>query len=207
MRGKPITKNEVEQIILLRQTGHSLPEICKMTSRGSSTVFSYVKNVSVHPDYVDILKSKQGGSIARARKGWDESKKKAETLLGTFNSKDKLLVLTALYWGEGTKRELNLINSDPELLRIFIECLFEIGVTRDMLRVTLRIYEDMSEIEMRKYWAQKLNISEKNILGVNILRGKKEGKLKYGMCRVRVTKGAPYFKLIMSMVELIKSKI
>ena len=207
MRGKPVTKKEAETFVRLRQTGHSLPEIQKATGRGSATVFKYIQNVKVLEEYKQILRAKQGGSKARADKGWKESVQKADGLLGTLTKRDKLIILTTLYWGEGTKRELNIINSDPELLRVFIECLLLIGVTRDMLRVTLRIFEDGSENEARKYWARALKIPENSILGVNILEGKKLGKLKYGMCRVRVTKGAPHFKLIMSMIELLKSKI
>lgn len=207
MRGKAITVKEVERIVLLRQTGHSLPEICKITHRGSATVFRYVKNIEVLPEYAETLRAKQGGSKARAQKDWSESLKKAQEFLPQISSRDKLFILAALYWGEGTKRELNLINSDPELLRVFVECLAEIGITKEMLRVTLRIYEGMNETEIKRYWSRILNIPEKSILGVNILKGKKEGKLKYGMCRIRVTKGAPHFKLIMSMIELIKSKV
>lgn len=194
-------------MIRLRQTGHSLPEIRKATTRGNATVFKYIKNVRVLPKYKDILKSKQGGSKNKANKEWGVASKKVKDILPSITSQGKLLIMAALYWGEGTKRELNLINSDPELLRVFVECLLEIGVTRDMLRVTIRIYEDTSEVSARKYWAKVLGVSEKSILGVNVLEGKKKGKLKYGMCRVRVVKSAKYFKLIMSMIELIKSKI
>ena len=207
MRGKPVTKKEVETFVRLRQTGHSLPEIKKATGRGSATVFKYIQNVKVLEEYKQILRTKQGGSKARAEKGWKESSQRATRLLGTLTERDKLIILATLYWGEGTKRELNIINSDPELLRVFIECLLLIGVTRDMLRVTLRIFEDGSQKEAKRYWSQALKIPENSILGVNILEGKKLGKLKYGMCRVRVTKGAPHFKLIMSMIELLKSKI
>lgn len=207
MRGKTVTEKEIGIMIRLRQTGHSLPEICRMTLRGSATVFRHVKNVKVLPEYVEILKSKQGGSKVRAQKEWAVSLKKAQKILNEINSKDKLLILAALYWGEGTKRELNIINSDPELLRVFVECLAEIGVTRDMLRTSIRIYEDMSEIKVRQYWSRVLNISEKSILGTEILKGKKYGKLEYGMCRIRITKSAPHFKLVMSMIELMKSKI
>ncbi len=207
MRGKPVTKKEIETIIHLRETGHSLTEIRKTTSRGNATVFRYIKDVKVLPEYKDLLKSKQGGSRARARRGWEGASKKVESIFPELSSQNKLLVLASLYWGEGTKRELNLINSDPDLLRVFVECLLELGVTREMLRITIRIYEDMSEKDSRKYWARVLGVTEKNIIGVNVLKGKKKGKLKYGMCRVRVTKGEQYFKLIMSMIELIKSKI
>lgn len=207
MRGKPVTKNDVEIMIKLRRTGHSLPEIRKITARGNATVFKYIKNVKILDEYKDILRSKQGGSKNRASKEWCIASKKVKEILPEITTHGKLFILAALYWGEGTKRELNIINSDPDLLRVFVECLSEIGVTRDMLRVTIRIYKDTSEVNARKYWAEVLGIPEKGILGVNVLEGKKDGKLKYGMCRIRVAKGAKYFKLIMSMIELLKSKI
>lgn len=194
-------------MVKLRKTGHSLPEIRKVVARGNSTVFKYIKNVKVLPEYKNILKSKQGGSRNRSEKEWTLASKKAKDILPVVTTQGKLLLLTALYWGEGTKSELNIINSDPDLLRVFTECLFEIGVTRDMLRVTIRIYEDTPEHRARKYWAEVLGIPEGNILRANVLKGEKNGKLRYGMCRVRVVKGAPYFKLIMSMIELVKSKI
>lgn len=194
-------------MVKLRKTGHSLPEIRKVVARGNSTVFKYIKNVKVLPEYKDILRSKQGGSRNRSEKEWILASKKAKDILPVVATQGRLLILAALYWGEGTKSELNIINSDPELLRVFVECLLGIGVTRDMLRVTIRVYEDTPETGARKYWAGILGIPEKSILGVDVLKGEKNGKLKYGMCRVRVVKGAPYFKLIMSMIELIKSKI
>lgn len=43
------------------------------------------------------------------------------------------------------------------------------------------------------------------ISNINILKGKKEGKLKFGMCRIGVKKGGKYFKLIISMINLLKS--
>jgi hypothetical protein len=52
-----------------------------------------------------------------------------------------------------------------------------------------------------------LNLPVSQIRSVNILKGKKVGKLEYGMCRVRVTKGERHFKLIMSMIDLIKSHL
>jgi restriction system protein len=41
---------------------------------------------------------------------------------------------------------------------------------------------------------QKLRWLEEKFVNVNVLRGKKKGKLKYGMCRVRILKGGDMLK-------------
>lgn len=207
MRGKPIAKKEIEKIIALRQTGHSLPEICRELKRRNSTVHRFIKNVVVLPEYINLLKQKQGGSINRSKKLWKESELKAIKLLGKIKKRDKFFILAAIYWGEGTKKELSLINSDPALIRVFLSCLEEIGINKKDLRVSLRIYENIKIDEAKKYWASICGIRMENILNVNILKGKKLGKLPYGMCRIRISKSGPYFKLIMSMIKIIKSKI
>ncbi|MFA6159743.1 MAG: hypothetical protein WC678_01475 [Parcubacteria group bacterium] len=207
MNGKKITKKEANQIKNLRKKGHSISEICTVLERGKSTVQRYIKGVVVLPEFVDILKKKQGGSIARAEKLWKESEYNARRLLKKISKKEKLLILAAIYWGEGTKKELNIINSDPDLIRVFISCIKEIGVDKNDLRVSIRIYDNININEAKKYWAKVCGINIKNIINVNVLKGKKEGKLLYGMCRVRVTNGAKSFKLIISMIKFIKKQL
>ena len=197
---------DIEKIIKLRQTGHSLPEIRKITGRGGSTIFKYIKDVQVLPEYAEILRVKQGGSIERSKRKWLEASQEANRLMGNFSKRDKLFILSCLYWGEGSKQyDLSLNNSDPGLIKVFVECLQIIGVKKSDLRITLRIYEDINKSKAITFWANLLNLPEDKILGVSLLPGKKKGKLQYGMCRVRVAKGAVYFKLIMSMIDLIKS--
>ncbi len=196
----------IDKIISLRETGHSLPEIRKITGKGSSTVFKYIQGVKVLSKYEDILRIKQGGSAGRAKKKWEEASVRARSLIGTITERDRLFILTCLYWGEGTKkRDLSLNNSDPVLIKTFVRCLNSIGVSKKDLRITLRIYEDIDRAAAINFWSRLLEIPKNKILGVNLMFGKKKGKLKYGMCRVRVTKGGSYFKLIMSMIDLIKS--
>ena len=207
MRGRPITKIELIAIKKLRETGHSLPEICKILKRRSSTIHRFAKNVKVLPEYVNILRQKQGGSMKRSKKLWQKSVTQVKELLKKITHRDKLFILAALYWGEGTKKELNIINSDPKLIRVFISCLEEIGIKKNDLRISLRIYDNIDSNKAKEYWSKVCGINKTNILNVNVLIGKKIGKLPFGMCRVRVTKSAKSFKLIMSMIGFIKSQI
>jgi len=207
MRGNPVTKNEILKIKQLRETGHSLPEICKALKRRSSTIHRFAKEVKVFPEYVKILRQKRGGSIKRSEALWEKSRDRAKKLLKKIEKKDKFFILAAIYWGEGAKKEFNLINSDPALIRVSLACLREIGITKKDLRVSIRIYDGINIDEAKKYWANICKIKIEDILGVEILKGNKIGKLSHGMCRVRVTKSGDSFKLIMSMIEFIKSNI
>ncbi len=203
--GKPLLDEKiVTQIIELRRTGHSLPEIRKITGKGSATVFKYVKGVEILPEYIGDYKVKQGGSRKRASIEWEKATNISVGLIQTINKEQKLIILACLYWAEGRKSDFDIINSDPDLLRVFVNCLEELGVTKDKLRISIRTYSDINKTEVINFWKNTLQINENQIISVNVLSGKKEGKLKYGMCRVRITKGAEYYKLLTMLAKRIK---
>ena len=208
MKGRPeLSKNEQKEIVELRERGHSLNEIKKITGKANSTVLKYIKGVEVLSDFREVLRLKQGGSKSRSLLRWNFAKEKAEKLISGLEKKDKLIILACLYWGEGNKRELDLINSDPSLVKCFVNCLYNLGVSKESLRITVRIYEDMDKNKVINFWASLLEVKPSVISNVNILKGRKKGKLEHGMCRVRVAKGAEYFKLVISMINLIRDKL
>ena len=205
--GKAKTSNEeIDYMIRLRQTGHSLPEIKKITGRAKSTVFRYIHPVVVLPEYLSTLKTKQGGSKERSARDWVEASLRAELLFQDPVLREKMVMLACLYWAEGSKKEFNLINGDPALIKVFVLCLKSIGVCGDDLIVSLRLFEDLDKKESIKFWVEILDLSSEHKIYLNILEGKKIGKLKYGLCRVGVRKGGKYFKLIMSVIDLIKKQ-
>ncbi len=192
---------KIKKITELRKSGLSLNEIHKLVHIGRTTIYYYLKDVKTN---FDLRKT---GSIRKSKREWDESKILANNLIKNISKEGIMLVLACLYWGEGNKKELNLINSDPNLIRVFVNCLIEIGVKIEDLFVSVRIYEDMKEEKVKSFWAKIIGIDKKLFKGTDILIGKKNGKLEYGMCRIRVRKAGKHFKLIMSMIDLIKSKI
>lgn len=200
MRGKPVSSQEISQIVALRKTGHSLPEIRQKLKRGNAVIFKYIRNVTVLPEYAEILKNKQGGSKSRAQLRWKEAERKAAEILGKLSKRDKFLILASLYWGEGNKREFNLINSDPELVKIVVHCLGDLGVKKEDLKISLRVYSDVMAERAISFWTQLLGLRKGQISSINVIAGRKEGKLPYGMCRVRITRGDLYFKLVMSAI-------
>ena len=208
MNGIPLTKEEILKMTSLRQTGHSINEIQRILLRGKGTISRYLKCVKVLPEYQDIIKAKQGASKSRSKKLWDEAHQKAkEALKRIINKKTKLLIAAMLYWGEGTKKDFSLSNTDPKLIKTFVECLKSLGVSNTDFRITIRTYEDLNKTRVINYWTRLIGIPRKQILNVNVLKGKKKGKLQYGMCRIRVTRGGTYLKLAQSVIDLVSNEL
>ncbi len=192
---------DIAEIIRLRKSGLSLDSIYKIVPQGKTTIFRYIKDLKV--DF-DLRKT---GSIRKAERDWDTSKVIANNLVKNISLDGEMLILASLYWGEGSKHELNLINSDPNLVRIYVNCLRKLGIKNEDLLISVRIYEDLNQKEVKTFWSNTIGVDFNLIRSINVLYGKKLGKLKYGMCRIRVRKGAQYFKIIMSVIDLIKSKL
>lgn len=200
------SKDTIQKIEGLRKAGYSINELVNRFSIPKTTIWHHIKNVKIDPAHIESWRSKRGGSRKRAAKNWEDAKLKAVGFITELGIKEKVLIAACLYWGEGAKREFNIINSDPSLIKVFLKCAEELGIRKDKLKITLRIYEDIDRNEAINFWAKTVGVPMKQISNVNILKGKKNGKLKYGICRIRVVKGGIYFKLIQSIIQSIKLK-
>jgi hypothetical protein len=203
-----LTVKEVDTIISLRRKGYTLSEIRKIVPKGKATISKYVQGILPHKKYQAILDSKQNGTRTKrqAEADWKTSYDLITNKLGSITERDFILVAGMLYWGEGTKtNELNIINSDPVLIRIFLKGLYGLGVPKERIKISLRLYGDLDKEKAIQYWLNCLNLSKSNLISINYLYGKKEGKLPYGMCRLRVTRSSLYFKQLISMINLFKT--
>lgn len=207
MSKQPISLLEIKKIKSLRKTGHTLYEIKNIIKRSNGTISKYIKGVNISPLYKNYWKSKKGGSKARSDREWQNAKIKASEIIRSLNFGEKMLVLSCLYWGEGNKRELNVINSDPSMIRVIMSCLKDLGVPENEFKISLRLFEDIKKDKALDFWTKTLCLPKNFIQKIDVIRGRKIGKLEYGMCRLRVRKGGRYFKLIISMIDLIRLKI
>jgi hypothetical protein len=88
-----------------------------------------------------------------------------------------------LYWGEGQKRGksgLRLSNSDPKLIKKFIEFLekfFAIDISR--LKISIQIFEDISPKKALDYWVQELNLEKTQFYKPVVLKVRGNGTYKY----------------------------
>lgn len=196
---KHLTSSQIKRIKSLRLRGHSLPEISNKLKIGKGTAWSYIQGVKMLPKFEKIWLNKRKGSIKLKENRELIALKKAKANIKSLSKKEKLLILSSLYWAEGAKVDFNLTNTDPNLITVFIKSLKEIfGVENDRLRINIRIYEDMNAEDCIYYWFKLTGLARTNLSSVNVLKGKKTGKLKYGMCRIRVTKGGDMLKYLVA---------
>lgn len=197
MHGKTTDKEIIEKIKFLRSQGYSLPEISRTVDIPKTTVFRYTQGVTILPEFLTNWAGKRGGSrkkrLQQEKSAFEEGKK----IIGKISNKERMLFLAALYWAEGSKKDFGLSNTDPKLIRIFINGLREVfGIMDDRFRISVRIYEDLDQDKCLSFWSKIVGIPKEKFVGVNIISGRKKGKLEYGMCRVRITKGGDLLKKI-----------
>ena len=200
MIGKKVTQETIQKIRLLRKKGWSLPEIKRAVSIGQTTIYRYVKGVTILPQYKNAWLDKKASSIKRKRFAEIEAKNQAENTIQSISKKEAILFLTALYWGEGSKNDFGLSNTDPDLVKIFVRVLKEFfGISEERLRTSIRIYEDLNREKCLKFWSKITDVPVDKFVSVEVLKGKKKGKLPYGMCRVRVQGGGNVLKYVVAL--------
>lgn len=208
MRGYKTNKDVIKKVIRLRQKGNSLDEIIASTKLSRATAFNYMKGVEVLPEYRSVFRDKTKSAKLRSEENWEIARTTAKKYMQKpFSKSAYLIIATCLYWAEGAKMDFSLSNTDSNLVTTFLNCMYQLGVQKEDLRVTIRVYEDIDKKAAIKYWADVIGVSISQIRNVNILFGKKSGKLKYGMCRVRIRKGGRYLKLLKSAASELHSAL
>ncbi len=201
-------KEVIEKIKFLRQQGYSLPEINRETGVSKTTVLRYIQGVEILPEFINTWFGKRGGS--RKRKFLKESNalEEAKNIIQELTQREILLFTAALYWGEGSKKEFGLSNTDPALIKVFMEGIKKVfGLSQQDFRVSVRIYEDLDKEKCLSFWSQITGIPKEYFINVNVLTGKRKGKLQYGMCRVRISKGGDLLKRIHAINKVVHSQM
>jgi len=112
----------------------------------------------------------------------------------TLTNKEKLLKAAGLmvYWAEGvktTKYTVDLANSDPLMIKLFLKMLRQIyRVDERKLRVLLYCYANQNVRKLINYWNKTTKIPQKQFIKPYIRQDfleKKKGKMPYGLVHIR----------------------
>ena len=108
----------------------------------------------------------------------------------------------SLYWAEGAKRDFTFSNTDAEMIKIFVYILKKVFRIKDEdLKISLRIYEDLDKNTCLRYWSKITGIKLGKNTSIDVLKGKKKGKLEYGMCRIRAKKSGLLLKEFFAIIK------
>lgn len=205
--GKPKIKEEIiNELKTLRRSGKSVKEIVKELKLGVGTVSKYCKDVVLNKKAKSILEEKRFPSKRVSLEEKVKAKDHAGAIINNLNDRDIFIVLCSLYWGEGTKKELNIINGDPKMISFFVRGLISLGVDKKRIKISIRYYSGQNKKELISFWLKLLALNESNVVGFEEVEGNgKTNKLIHGMCRVRVEKSSYYHKLVTSAIEILSS--
>jgi transcriptional regulator with XRE-family HTH domain len=150
----------------LRLDGRTMPEIAEELGVSKASVSLWTRDLPKPP-----RKPYAFTRVAAARRAqWDEflarreaerqaNKAAAEQSVCGLSEREMLLVGAVLYWAEGTKdkvydrrERLELINSDPDVIRLFLCWLELLGITGDRLVFALSIHESADLERAEAFW-------------------------------------------------------
>ncbi|AWT47634.1 MULTISPECIES: helix-turn-helix domain-containing protein [Streptomyces] len=155
----------------LRQQGWTYHQIQAELGCSKSSVSLWVRDLP-HPEpkcTPEERRARMNAGLARLRSSQDRErealKKAAAAAIGELSARELFIVGVALYWAEGAKDKpyrrtevLNFINSDPDVIRLFLSWLDLLGVTRDRLTVRVSIHETADVASAEKFWAEVTGI-------------------------------------------------
>lgn len=144
----------------------------------------------------------RGQHLARA---YEKARNEAREDLETLRYNPFFIAGIMLYWGEGdkaTKSKVRLVNTDPEMIRLFVFFLKKVcNVPTEMIRISVFTYPDIDDRANREYWSEVSDVAQDKFLKSILIRGRhKTKRLGHGVCSVYVS--STYFKV--KMLEWLK---
>jgi hypothetical protein len=196
------------QIIEKRQQGLSIPELHRMFGISKSTALRYAGNVEILPEFKQRWLDRRNASKIISENSWKIANEVSTELISSINQKELKIFGAILYWAEGAKREFSFINSDPRMVKFFVKILVSAyKVPSSSIQVSLRLFEDISVPDAIKFWSGITELELSNSIPIEIKKGSKVGKLKYGMCRIRVKKGGLLLKTMFAINKRVMSLV
>lgn len=153
----------------MRKQGMSYSQIKGKLRVSKSTLSEWLKDFPLSKKRIRELRDDNPIRIERYRNTMRMKKnarlegvyKKVSKDIGNFSKRDLFLAGLFLYWGEGTKAQNSLValtNTNPAVLKFFIDWLKLLGVKNKDLKVKLHLYSDMNIKENLDFWSKELKI-------------------------------------------------
>jgi len=164
-----------------------------------TTVWHHIQKIKLSDQALAVLRSKQGGSSLRKDREWQRAKEEVKQLL---NSRQKHLYISAacLYWAEGSKRRCEFINTDGQMIKLYLKVLRDhLKIPESQIQPVLRIFSNHDQKTCLRYWSEVTQIPA-NKFTIFINDGGTNGR-GYGMCRVIVRKGGYTLKLFQAIID------
>lgn len=177
-----------------------LREIAEELEVSVTTAWNWTRDEPVPSRAVHGRSPEELRAMARAR--WDaelavrdEERRRVAAAgaewVGSLTEREVELVAVVAYWCEGSKSKpwarsefLTFINSDPDVIRVFLRWLRQLGIPDDNLRLALSIHETADVPASERWWSE--------VVGVPVERFSKATLKRHTPKTVRKNVGADY---------------
>ncbi len=213
-------QKEKIQAIKLRLEGKSYSEIKEALKISKGTLSAWLQEYPLSSHRIKELRDNNPKRIENFRNTmlkkrearFDKSYEKILKKITPIAKRDLFISGFFLYWAEGTKTTkatVSLSNTDPAMLKFFIQWLALLGVEKQRLKIHLHLYSDMNIKKTVNFWSEQLKIPTsqfrkpyvKNSKEADIIR---KGRFGYGTCNV-IYENAPLYREVLMGIKYLQN--
>jgi transposase len=183
---RPRAKDELrERAVSLRRQGRSYREIQGALGASRSTLSLWLKDIPLTEEHRAALAAKAlTASRRRAAalhaasqaRDWRLSKEAAQQI-GTLSHRELFVAGVVAYWAEGAKTKpwgkregVDFINSDPDMVRLFLNWLDLVGVSKEHLSYRVAIHESADVETALRFWSNVVQAPPEQFLRTTLKR-------------------------------------
>ncbi|WP_030262171.1 hypothetical protein [Streptomyces violens] len=211
---RPNAKDDLRaQARELRRAGKTYNEIVAELGVSKSSVSLWVRDLPKpipSPERMHRMREARWAPYREARdRQCAETKAAAAKEIGKLSDRELFLIGAGLYWAEGSKDKpyrrtevVAFVNSDPDMIRVYLRWLDLLGVGRDRLHLHVMIHESADVAGAERYWADLTGV-DVTTFGKTTLKKhnpktvrKNVGEGYRGCLVIRVKQGADLYRRI-----------
>ncbi|OKI22551.1 MULTISPECIES: hypothetical protein [Streptomycetaceae] len=195
----------------LRAEGRTYDEIQAALGVSKSSISLWVRDLPKPARKVRSYTGKERLAAVMARREEHRARTKAAAAaeIGAVSDRELLLIGVALYWAEGGKdkeydrrERVRFINSDPQMIQVYLAWLRLLGVGQDRLRLRVAIHESADVPAAERYWAGVAGVHPEFLQSTTLKKHnprttrKNTGGAYYGCLSVNVLDSADLYRRI-----------
>lgn len=216
-RGRPrarISNDVRRRARRLRLDGFTIPQIADEIGVARSTAWLIVHDIEPSAGF-DARQRRAAAGRAywlqqRPRRLADRQSEidSGSSRVGDVSDRELLLIGTVAYWAEGTESKpwhaqdrLTFTNSDPDMIRLFLAWLRQLGVTSDRIKYRVSVHVAADVDAAVRYWADIVGATVDSFQKTTLKRHsprttrRNTGHEYHGCLVVRVSRSASEYRL------------
>ena len=182
----------------LRRQGLSYGEIMDRIPVPKGTLAGWCKGIALAPEQARAIRERTGSwkgvprdTQRKRRAEIQRIRTEAEQQIPLLVREPLWLAGTVMYWAEGgkTQKTLQMTNSDPRVLRLFIKWIATYLVGDPLFVLQLHLHEGNDDHKAKNHWRSELGLPRVSFYKTYIKprgTGYRKNHLHWGVCNVRL---------------------